>query len=415
MVSGVKPKKSPARRRVWIHEFILDRVPPFSYLPRFWALIAQLIIMEIAGLLCVVVFSLPLRSAILGTLAISAVVLWSAIAHHISLPLKHARLPKNPADRKTVSKYRRLVFSAKHYEAVAGFVFALILVIYLHLFGKQNLTYWLGGTPEIIPWALSLLLLWEVSYRAGLGMWTSLLSAVRSSWLKRAVVKRGGHVPYGSLDYLEKTDLRDMMMAFPVFLLLPLVLQDFLLLMLVVGYAIFVVSLSAASIYHLRGIPPYPNEIKELLRTGHTAYFGTTDKRGRPHVTPVIYVFDGRSAFIVTSRVSKKLKNIGKNPKATLLVDIRDPEEPLNNRATFLVGRAKIYGVLRSIAHLGQMLRLRHLFTKKYPEYVREYREKSHLLPVAWRTTILLRRLVIRLDVEKMLYWERARLIRLPT
>lgn len=408
-------KKTRVKKRGWVHELILDRLPPFSYLPRFWALIAQLMIMEVVGLLCVVAFSLPIRSAALGTLAILAVVLWSAIAHHISLPLKRARLPKNPSDRKTVSRYRGLIFGARHYEAVAGSIFTLLLTLYILLFGRQNLDYWLGGATGILPLLLSFLLLWEVSYRVGLGAWTAILSAVRSSWLKRTVEKRGGYVPYGSLDYLEKTDLRDMTMAFPAFLIFPLVMHDFVLLMVLAGYVVFVVSLSAASIYHLRGVPLYPDEIKDLLKTGRFAYFGTSDRHGRPHVTPVIYIFDGRSAFIITAKVSKKLKNVRENPKATLLIDIRDPEEPLNNRATLLGGRAVIYGALRVIAHPIQMLRLRRLFAKKYPAYVKKYREKGHLLPAAWRTTILLRRLVIRVDVEKMLYWRRARLIRLPT
>lgn len=408
-------KKIQMKKRVWVHEIILDRIPPFSYLPRFWALIAQLIIMEVVGLLCVIVFSLPLRSAILGTLAILAVVVWSAIAHRISLPLKKARLPKNPDDRRTISKYRRLIFSEKHYEAMAGSIFTLLLALYVLFPGKQNLDYWLGGNPGVLPIALSLLLLWEVSYRVGLGMWTTLLASVRSSWLKKAVDKRGGHVPYGSLDYLEKTDLMSMIMAFPAFMLLPIVRSDFILLMVLVGYCIFVVSISAFSIFNLRRVPPYPDEIKQLLKTGRFAYFGSSDGHGRPHITPVIYVFDGRSAFIITAKVSKKLKNLKENRNAAILIDIRNPEEPLNNRAALLRGKATVYGVTRVLAHPIQMLRLRRLFHRKYPAYVKKYAEKGHLLPAAWRTTLLLRRLIVRVDVESMLYWKKARLIRIPS
>lgn len=407
--------KIQMKKRVWVHEFILDRIPPFSYLPRFWALITQLIIMEVVGLLCVVIFSLPLRSAILGTLAILAVVVWSAIAHRISLPLKKARLPKNPHDRRTISKYKRLIFSEKHYEAIAGSVFAFLLALYVLFPGKQNLDYWLGSNSGILPLALSLLLLWEVSYRVGFGMWTTLLASVRSSWLKRAVEKRGAHVPYGSLDYLEKTDLMNMAMAFPAFMLLPIVVSDFVLLMVLVGYCLFVVSLSALSIFHLRRVPLYPDEIKQLLKTGRFAYFGSSDKRGHPHITPVIYVFDGRSAFIITSKVSKKLKNLRENRNVAMIVDIRDPEEPLKNRAVLLRGKATVYGVLHVLTHPVQILRLRRLFYRKYPAYVKKYAEKGHLLPAAWRTTLLLRRLIVRVDVENMLYWEKARLIRTPS
>ncbi|KXA91322.1 hypothetical protein AKJ63_01620 [candidate division MSBL1 archaeon SCGC-AAA259D18] len=40
----------------WIHEFFLERVPPFSLLSHLRALILQLVIMEIIGVLCVIVF-----------------------------------------------------------------------------------------------------------------------------------------------------------------------------------------------------------------------------------------------------------------------------------------------------------------------------------------------------------------------
>ena len=408
-------KKPPIKRRVWIHEYFLDRVPPFSYLSRFWALIAQLIFMEFMGLLCLVVFSLPFQSAVLGTLAIIVVIMWSAIAHRVSLPLKEANLPKNPEDRRTISKYKGLVFSTKHYEAAGGFIVTLLITLYVLSFGSQNLNFWFGGAPKILPFILSLVLLWEVSYRVGLGVWISFLSFFRSSLLRKAVERRGAHVPYGSLDYLEKTDLTSMIMAFPAFLLIPLTISDFILFAILLFYFIIVVFFSALSIFQLRNVPLYPDEIKELLKNGRFAYFGTSDKHGRPHVTPVIYVFDGRTAYVITSKISKKLKNIRENRNAAILIDVRDLEDPLSNSATLLKGRATIYGLRQVLLHPIVVLRLRRLFHQKYPEYIKKYREKEHLLPAAWRTTLLVSRLLIKIDVEKMLYWKKARLILLPT
>jgi nitroimidazol reductase NimA-like FMN-containing flavoprotein (pyridoxamine 5'-phosphate oxidase superfamily) len=414
-VNGRPPGRRVWRRRVWVHEYILDRVPPFSYLPRFWALIAQLVIMEVVGLLSVVVFSLPPRSAIIGSLGIGIVIAWSTIAHLISQPLKLARLPKNPNDRITVSRYRRLIFNRRHYEAMGGSLLTLALIIYILLLGRHNLAYWIGDDPGVIPVALSFLLLFEICYRAGLGVWAALLASLRSSWLAKTVRERGGYVPYGSLDYLEKCDLRTMAMAYPAILLIPMTSVDVVLLIVVLAYSTTVVALSLNSILTLRRIPLYPDEIRELLATGSFAYFGTADKQGRPHVTPIIYVFDGKSAYIVTPLVSKKLRNLRENPNASLLIDIRDPDEPLKNRAALLTGKATIYGALRVVTHPFLMLRLRMLFHRKYPKYLEEYRERNDLLPEAWRTTILIHRLVIRVDVEEMLYWRQARLIELPS
>ncbi|KXB03219.1 hypothetical protein AKJ48_04090 [candidate division MSBL1 archaeon SCGC-AAA261O19] len=399
----------------WIHEFFLERVPPFSLFSRFKALILQLVIMEIIGLLCVIVFSLPIRSAIMGSAAILAVVVWSAIAHRMSLPIKRAKLPENPNDRDTVSKYRRLIFSKRHYEAIAGTIFAILLIFYIFFLGEQNLTFWLGSKIPVLPLGLGFLLLWEVSYRVGLGLWISLLALLRSSWLRKTVRERGGYVPYGSLDYLEDMDLRNMAMAFPTFLLIPLTLSDIALLLILLGIVVSIVTLSAISIFRLRQIPLYPDKIKELLKNGKFAYFGTSDENGQTHITPLIFVFDGRSVFIVTSKISKKLKNLQENPHAAVLIDVRDLENPTDNRAALLRGKTTTYSVFHALAHPIQMLRLRRLFQQKYPKYVKKYDERMDELPEAWRTALFIHRTLVRVDVEDMVYWEKAKVLQIPT
>ena len=66
--------------RKWTYELIVEKIPPFKWLPRHFDVLAQLIIMAIAGTIINYIFRLPLTSLLYGLLVILVVILWSAIA-----------------------------------------------------------------------------------------------------------------------------------------------------------------------------------------------------------------------------------------------------------------------------------------------------------------------------------------------
>ncbi|NIN51935.1 MAG: hypothetical protein GTN80_06425 [Nitrososphaeria archaeon] len=161
-------------------------------------------------------------------------------------------------------------------------------------------------------------------------------------------------------------------------------------------------------------VEPLPPEVTWLLTEGFFGYVGTVGRDKRPHVTPVIFVYDGRNVFFVTSRVAKKLKNIRENEKIAFLIDVRDPSNLYNNRAVLIQGRAKIYGLFDAAFHLLHLFKIRSLFNEKYPKYMRAYDIEKENLPLAWQKTIFISRILVEVIQEKIIYWREARPIQLP-
>jgi len=75
-----------------------------------------------------------------------------------------------------------------------------------------------------------------------------------------------------------------------------------------------------------------------FLKKHEVARLATASKQGMPHVTPVIYVFDGRSFVVAIDYGTKKLSNLRENPFASLVVD----EYGAKNKAVMVQGRCRI-------------------------------------------------------------------------
>ena len=63
-----------------------------------------------------------------------------------------------------------------------------------------------------------------------------------------------------------------------------------------------------------------PSEIR-FLESNEMCRFATASRKGQPHVVPVSYVWDHDLAYIVTDYKTRKLRNLGENPQAAILVD----------------------------------------------------------------------------------------------
>lgn len=157
----------------------------------------------------------------------------------------------------------------------------------------------------------------------------------------------------------------------------------------------------------------FPAEVNWLLEEGYFGYLGTSDSRGNPQVTPVIFVRQGNSVFLTISKVSKKVKNLRQNERVAFLVDIRDPGDLANNRALLIEGRAKIYGIFDVLSNLGRALRVRTLLLKKYPKYAAFYATKASLLPKPWRATLFISRLLVEVKICRFSYMREAKPIAL--
>lgn len=114
-----------------------------------------------------------------------------------------------------------------------------------------------------------------------------------------------------------------------------------------------------------------PPEISELLSKSHFAYFCTTDQENRVHITPMFFLFDEElnEIFVLSYSNSKKIKNIKSNPKVCLTVDVRDPENPFENRGVMVQGTASIEKADDpfAISQDKKLMKVFKSFNEKYP------------------------------------------------
>jgi len=405
------------RGEKWAYEIILENVPPFKWLPSRFRVLSQLLLMEILGMTIALLYGLPVRSIIFGSLAILAVIASSMLAVRIAPRIRSLRTPSASLERDVLDNYRVRIFSRNHHDVLLGLMIFTLVTLYLLTFGNSNLSYWLGQEFPSSILLFVLLLLWDVSYRIGLGIWMSFLALYRSTQFLGASRRRlaSGYTPYRELATLKRLDLNNVFFGLWPLSLLPLLSSDNILIFSVVGYAWLVSLLSVLSYLLMDRVPGYPPDILWILEESGFAYVGTCSREGEPHVTPVIFVFDGKSAYFVTSKVSMKIANLRENPAIAFLVDVRDPINIMNNRAVMILGKAKILTPIDFVVHLPTVLHLRVMFYKKYPAYMKKYQTEREILPPAWRTTMFLSRLLIRVNIEKTVYWRQARPVTIQT
>jgi len=222
------------------------------------------------------------------------------------------------------------------------------------------------------------------------------------------------YTAYEELRTLKRLDLINLSFGAITLLFYPLASIDLVFFGGLLLYSAGISLFSAISFITIGRIPGFPQEIIWLLNEGRFGYVGTSDKEMTPHLTPVIFVFDAHRIFFVISKISKKLQNMRENEKISFLVDMRDPNNLYNNRAVLFMGKAKVYGLLDAILNIFRLLKVRSIFHEKYPEYVYKYKTEGKLLPLAWRTTLFISRIIVGVEVEQMIYWREARPIRLP-
>jgi nitroimidazol reductase NimA-like FMN-containing flavoprotein (pyridoxamine 5'-phosphate oxidase superfamily) len=400
----------------WAHEIILENMPPFSWLPRGYNVLLQLILMEIGGTLLALFLNLPTQSIIFGSLAIFIVSIWSFLIYHIGVTIHKMEPPSAPLEKKVVQDYQTSLFNPRHYELYLGLAVFGFLVAYLIFFGQNLVSYWLGGKVSPAPLFLIGLVLWDLSYRLGVGMWSAAIAFRRSVNFLFVYETRPKmrYTAYRELNILKKMDKINFAFGLVTLLLYPLFSSNLPLFVGLIIYSGGILFFSAASLFAMERIYGFPHEAVWLLEECKVAFIGTSDKKMQPHLTPVIFVFVGNSLFFITSKVTKKIKNIRENPKIAFLVDFRDENNLYNNRAVLFTGKAKVYGIFDAMLNLIKLIRVQRAFYKKYPEYMNEYKKEERNLPLAWRTTIFVSRIPIEVQTEKIVYWREARAIKLP-
>ena len=62
---------------------------------------------------------------------------------------------------------------------------------------------------------------------------------------------------------------------------------------------------------------------RDFAEDANVAILATVDGKGRPHATPIWYLFDGGEFILSVGRGGQKHRNLERNPEATLVIDSR--------------------------------------------------------------------------------------------
>jgi nitroimidazol reductase NimA-like FMN-containing flavoprotein (pyridoxamine 5'-phosphate oxidase superfamily) len=397
----------------WIYEEIVGRIPPFSLVSYQYSILLQLLLLLILGLILGFIFHLRPVSLLYGSLAIMVAVLWSMLILQLGPTLRKFRAPLSKDENELLEQYKGILFHRNHYEAIPGMGIFIPFMVYLFYYDTNLLDYWFGEKRHIILLLFVSLLIWDICYRMGLALWTSLLALWRSVRLQRLAERRTEleHTPYTELRSLRKLDINNVFFGIISLLLIPLFQIDKFLVTIILIFMVFISLISMISAYTVSKVPWLPPDIYNLVKDSSFAYIGTSFK-GVPHVTPVVYVFDGQKIFFNTSKEAKKLKMMIKNNKVAFLIDKRDMSNIYENKAVLFTGEVKIYGLLDIPLRLIQMLTALSLFMRKYPEYTRKYRASE--LPKAWQLTPIITRILVEVKPIKIIYWRGAKQISVP-
>jgi PPOX class probable F420-dependent enzyme len=79
--------------------------------------------------------------------------------------------------------------------------------------------------------------------------------------------------------------------------------------------------------------------VREMLEGRYIASVATTNPDGSIHVVAVWYHFDGNHINVATSSRSRKARNLQAQPKASIMIDARDP---LASRGVNITGSVRI-------------------------------------------------------------------------
>jgi hypothetical protein len=405
-----------SREMKWVYEIIAETLPPFKWLPPVQNVLAQLLLMYGLAIFLFYFFQVPGNIVLYGFVGLFVVAAWSLFLLQLAPTIRGVKCPLEGKEKAFLGRYRMLLFHPRHFELYLGIAFFFIITGYL-LLGPGNLMrYWFGQRLHPVLLFFFLVFTFDVAYRCAVAVWVSGLAIWRSLWLKRYIERRESmeYTPYTGLRNLRRLDLYNasfVLVSLPIF---PTIWSDRLFASGLVLVDSFVLMSSVLSILLLRRIPWLPPDIYDLVYSSKFSYIGTSDRKMTPHVVPTSFIFDGMNLFFMTSVVSKKLKNIKETKRVAFLIDVRDHNDLLNNKAVLFIGRAKVYGLVDLLFHPIKLYNSRRLFVVKYPEYVRRYAAEKKNLPKAWQLTPLTSRLLVGVEPEKIVLWRKAEPIILP-
>jgi len=158
----------------WVYESIVGALPGVDVSPRA-ALAIQVVAFEVGVVGLGLAYGLPTRAMVAGTAAVLVSTAGSAAMLRLSREIRALDAPE---------PYRRLLFGTS-VEVVLGVLAFVALVTHLFVYDPANsgsplVSSLLGERPPTLVVYLTLLVLWDVTYRIGTSWWACVVAVWRS-------------------------------------------------------------------------------------------------------------------------------------------------------------------------------------------------------------------------------------------
>jgi len=383
------------------------------------------------GMMIYFFYSIDLYFLIAGIFSALGVSIWTVGIFRYADILRGTQIEKlNSVNRKVLVQYLDALFHPS--SIVIGIIlYTLTIVFFLSSYtisskGILNQIQIELGSNSLPPFILFYVFLisFDICYRLGLSTYVMFTQIRRNLWLEKYLRNpqlSANFVPR-NIKALERADRYHYLALSAGIFLFPMLIFDPLLLLglciyLIVAFITATINLMHLNILHTRAIP---QKVTNLLSSSRFAYVGTVSRRKIPHITPMIFVFDGRHVFLATSLESAKIKNLRESKSIAICIEHRKENDISKSQGVLIQGKARIYGHnpffgLIYVLLLGlRMYLIRNLFVRKYPEYLRQYSTSKRKLPRAWRTIPILSRTLIEVIPDKFIYWKGTRFFRIP-
>ena len=106
-------------------------------------------------------------------------------------------------------------------------------------------------------------------------------------------------------------------------------------------------------------------ERRRRVAEARVARIGTVDEQGRAHLVPIVFVLDGDRLYSATDddpRPAKRLRNLARDPRATVLIDAYDEDWST-------VWWVRLRGRGRAVTDPEERAHARRLLWETYPQF----------------------------------------------
>ncbi len=419
----------PPKKYKFLQEHVFEGTWPFSRLKPPFNVFLLLLIYFILGLTLYFVYKIPFIYLFAGVCGAFGLFLWTISIFKYAKKLRNVEIERlNSVTKKFHVEFLEYLFHPSSI-VISIFVFLVVLTYFFSStsFGLNNILSYiqnelsLNSLPPLLIFFI-FLMTFDVCYRLGLSIFIIFIQLRRdfilARYLKNPLLKP--HFSATDIRSLENSDIVHFLAIASGFTLIPLGFLDPFLLFMLLAYVLFSFLLSIMNIIYLRilYVRAIPDGLLTLIRNSNFAQIGTislSSSNKIPHVTPTLFIFDGRDFFISTSLSSKKVRNLHKRNKITLFIDSKEKKDITQSFGVQIMGRSKIYGhdsktgLFFGLLFSPILIRVFMLFLRKYPNYINYYRRYHEKIPRAWQALPIVSRTIIKIVPKQFFYWKASR------